>query len=192
MGEAEKVEHGAVRVRMTCALRPIDAKVDEMRLVGVELEPVPCKPLTQHVHDPFGIFENLECHHAIIGVPHEDAVPLEAWPHVLLEPVIQHMVQVNVCEQGRYDATLWGAFGRVPKEIVLKHARLQPFVDNPTNNSVRESSVEKRTQVMMLDGVVVLGDIDVPHPAQTLPAHEAQTQCTQGLMCRPSRPALRA
>ena len=106
----------------------------------------------------------------------------------MLEPFIQHMVQVDVCEHGRDDATLRGALGRVPKEIVLQHARLQPFVDHPANDAVRDSSVEKRTQVMMLDGVVVLGDVDVQHPAQPLPAHEGQTQCTQGLMCRPSRP----
>ena len=58
MGEAEEVERGAVRIRMACALRPMKAKVDEVRLVRMELEPVPCKPLTQHVHDPLGVVEN--------------------------------------------------------------------------------------------------------------------------------------
>jgi hypothetical protein len=42
----------------------------------MELEPVPCKPFTQYVHDPLGIVESLECHHAIIGVPNEDAIPV--------------------------------------------------------------------------------------------------------------------
>ena len=109
MGEAEEVERGAVRIRMACALRPMKAKVDEVRLVRMELEPVPCKPLTQHVHDPLGVVETLERQHAVIGVPNEDAVPLEAGPHVPLEPFIQHMVQVDVCEQRRDDSTLRGA-----------------------------------------------------------------------------------
>ncbi len=77
----------------------------------MELEPVPCKPLTQHVHDPLGVVETLERQHAVIGVPNEDAVPLEAGPHVPLEPFIQHMVQVDVCEQRRDDSTLRGALG---------------------------------------------------------------------------------
>src|SRR5712671_4700564 len=89
VGEAEKVEPGAARVRMACTLRPMAAKVDEARLVGVELEPVPLKTLAQHVDDPLDIFENLESHHAVISVPHEDAVPFEARPHVQLEPFIQ-------------------------------------------------------------------------------------------------------
>jgi len=101
VGKTQKVERGAARIRMACALRSIDAKVDEVRLVGVERESVPCKPLAQHIHDPLGIFENLERHHAVIGVPHEDTVPLQTRPHVLLEPFIQHMVQVNVCERWR-------------------------------------------------------------------------------------------
>ena len=42
---------------MAYALRPMKAKVDEVRLVQVEREPVPCKPLSQHVHDPLGVVE---------------------------------------------------------------------------------------------------------------------------------------
>src|ERR1700704_1556917 len=78
VGEAEKVEHGTARIRMACTLRPMAAKVDEARLVGVELEPVPLKTLAQYVDDPLGIFENLESHHAVISIPYEDVVPLEA------------------------------------------------------------------------------------------------------------------
>ena len=60
MGEAEEVERGAVRIRMAYALRPMKAKVDEVRLVWVERQPVSCKPLPQHVHDPLGVVEILE------------------------------------------------------------------------------------------------------------------------------------
>ena len=71
---------------------------------------------------------------------------------------------------------------------MFEHARLQPFVDHPANDAVRDSPVEKRTEVMMLDRVVVFGDIDIQHPAQPLSAHEGQTQRTQGLMRRPPWP----
>src|SRR5271165_2313290 len=185
MREAEEVERDAVRIRVAYAPRPMKAKVDEVRLVRVEREPVPSKPLSQHVHDPLGVVETLERHYAVIGVPHEDAVPFEAHSYVPLEPFIQHMVQVDVCEQRRDDATLRGALGRALKESVFEHACLQPFVDHPANNAVRDSPVEKRTEVMMLDRVVVFGDVDIQHPAQPLSTHEGQTQRTQGLMRRP-------
>src|SRR5208283_989183 len=60
MGEAEEVERDAVRIRVAYAPRPMKAKVDEVRLVQVERKPVPCKPPSQHVHDPLGVVETLE------------------------------------------------------------------------------------------------------------------------------------
>ena len=78
MGKTEEVERGAARpARVPCALRPMKAKVDEARLVGMKGEPIPGKPLAQCGEDPSGIFEHLEGHDTVISVPHEDTVPLE-------------------------------------------------------------------------------------------------------------------
>jgi hypothetical protein len=43
VGEAKKAKRGAVRVRVSAALRPRGAEVDEARLVGMERELVPRK-----------------------------------------------------------------------------------------------------------------------------------------------------
>ena len=83
-------------MRATLALGP---EVDEARLVGVEHEPVPHKPLPQHVQDPFGIVVVLEGHHEVIGKPNQGSWPLQAWSHRVLEPFVQHMVQEDVREQ---------------------------------------------------------------------------------------------
>ena len=48
MGEAKEVERGAVRNRMVGALRPLEAEVDEARLVGMKREPIPGKTLVQN------------------------------------------------------------------------------------------------------------------------------------------------
>ena len=55
VGQAEKVEVGAIRLRMPCALRPSRAKVDETRLVGVERKPEPSKTFVQHCQDTLGV-----------------------------------------------------------------------------------------------------------------------------------------
>src|SRR5215210_6633634 len=52
MGEAEEVERGAMRSRVVGALRPLEAEVDEARLVGMEREPIPGKTLAQNSQDP--------------------------------------------------------------------------------------------------------------------------------------------
>src|SRR3954467_13770792 len=63
MGEAKEVERGAVRSRMVGALWPLEAEVDEARLVGMEREPIPGKTLAQNSQDPRGIGKCLESHH---------------------------------------------------------------------------------------------------------------------------------
>src|SRR5271157_2244453 len=150
------------------------AKIDEPGLGRVEVEPVPAKPLAQHAENTLGLFEIRENQDAIVGIPHKNAVTPEARSYVPLEPLVQHVVQVDVRKQWRDDSALRGSLsGRVVQAAALQHARLQPFVDHPAYDAVRDSSVEERPQMMMLDGVVIFGDVDVQHPADPAPAHES-------------------
>src|SRR5712691_2591955 len=98
MGEAEKVERWLLAARLR-ATAPLWAEVDEARLVGMEREPVPFKPLSQHFQHAFGGAVGLEGHHEVIGIAHQGSVPLQARSHLVLEPSVQHMVQVDVREQ---------------------------------------------------------------------------------------------
>src|SRR6516225_9452672 len=69
MGEAEKVERRCLAVWMRATLA-LGAEVDEARLVRMEREPVPIKPLSQHFQNPFGVVVALERHHEVISKPH--------------------------------------------------------------------------------------------------------------------------
>ena len=101
VGKAQKVERGSVRLPMACTIRAMVAKIDEPRLDRVEREPVPAKSLAQHAENPLGLLDCRDGQNTVVGIPHEDAVTLEARSHVLLEPFIQHVMQVDVCKQGR-------------------------------------------------------------------------------------------
>src|SRR5215471_11025203 len=70
MGEAEKVERRCLAVWMRATLA-LGAEVDEARLVRMEREPVPIKPLSQHFQNPFGVVVALERHHEVISKPHQ-------------------------------------------------------------------------------------------------------------------------
>src|SRR3954465_3719692 len=67
MSEAEEVERGAMRSRVLGALWPLEAEVDEARLVGMEREPIPGKTLAQNSQNPRGIGKSLESHHEIVA-----------------------------------------------------------------------------------------------------------------------------
>src|SRR6478735_724483 len=59
-----------------------------------------CPRLAPHAKNPLGIEEFLERHHGIISEADKGTSPLETWPHLTLNPFLQHMVQEDVRETG--------------------------------------------------------------------------------------------
>ena len=57
---------------------------------------IPRKSLAQDAENPLGIELILECHDGIVSEADKGTSPLETWPHLELEPFIQHMVQEDV------------------------------------------------------------------------------------------------
>jgi hypothetical protein len=83
---------------MVSPIWSVVAEIDEARLVGMERESIPRKALAQYAEDPLGVEEILERHHGIIGEPNKGTSSLETWPHLELDPFIQHVMQENVRE----------------------------------------------------------------------------------------------
>src|SRR5215813_4715838 len=73
------------------------------------------------------------------------------------------------------------------QEPIFEHSCLQPLIDHPTDDTIRDSSVKKRTQVGVRNRPKIVFDIEIYHPTQSV-AHEASTQRLQGLMSRATRP----
>src|SRR5215467_8518508 len=78
------------------------------------------------------------------------------------------------------------------KAPVCWRSFLPPFVDHPSDDTIRVSPVKKRTQVGVRNRPKVVFDVEIYHPTQSV-AREASTQRLQGLMSRATRPvAVRA
>jgi hypothetical protein len=110
-----------------------------MRSFALEAESA--EPLSQHVHDPASVMVGLKGHHEVVGEPYQGRLPPHAWSHLVLEPFVQHVVQENV------DAALRGSFSREVQVSFLQDTRIQPFVDHPPDNTVRDSLVKDFTKV---------------------------------------------
>jgi hypothetical protein len=59
----------------------------------MERELVPSKTLAQNVQNPLGILEIRKRHDDVFGETDKGTFPLKAWFHLILEPLIQHMMQ---------------------------------------------------------------------------------------------------
>src|SRR5690349_23465089 len=172
VGEAEEIERGAVCGRMRGPLRPVEAEVDEARLVGMESESIPGQTLAQYRQDPLGIEKALEGHHQVISVPDKDSSPLQARSDVPFEPFVQHVVQVDIRKARRNHTPLGRPFGWAVQTCFLKDAGFQPLVDHPSDNAVRDSSVEEFPEMAVVDRAEILLNIDVDTPSYSL-THEA-------------------
>ena len=168
MGQAEKVEVDPLRLRMACALCHLWAEIDEACLVGMEREPKSRKTLAQDRQHALGVDNIVERHDRVVGKPDKGAFPFEARPNLDLEPFVQHVVQKDVREAGRDHAPLRGTLGRAAQESIFDGPRIQPFVNHPSDDAVRDSLVKERPKMGVWNRVEILAYIDVDDPVEPL------------------------
>ena len=81
---------------MVLVIWSVTAEIDEACLVGMERELVPSKTLAQNIQNPLGILEVRERHDGVVGESDKGTSPPKPRFHLVLEPLIQHMMQEDV------------------------------------------------------------------------------------------------
>src|SRR6266700_7273655 len=102
MRETEKVE-GRRLPRVGTARTRRAAERQEPRLLGVERQTIPRESLGKHFQDPLRVLAILKAEHEVIGVPNLGSHAAQARLHLVLEPLVEHVMQVNVGQQGTDD-----------------------------------------------------------------------------------------
>ena len=81
---------------MSFPIWSFEAEVDEARLVGMERKLVPSERLPRRLGPAGRRGSPRKHHHGIVGVSDKGISPLKAWLHLVLEPLIQHVVQEDI------------------------------------------------------------------------------------------------
>src|ERR1700721_782871 len=105
MREAEKVERGPHRCRVT-SIWTSEPEVYEASLGRMEPKPVPAQSLAQQFRHSLAGPMVLKGHHRVVSVSNQLAPPFESRSCHFLEPLVQHIVQVDVRERWGDNATL--------------------------------------------------------------------------------------
>src|SRR5262245_3271130 len=94
----------------------------------------------------------------IIAVAYEKRTTHEPRLHDLLDPFIEHFVQVDVRENGRNNTTLGAPRLRIRQHSVFQDPRLQPFANQSQQHAVAYPAAKNRHQMSVSHGVEELAD----------------------------------
>jgi hypothetical protein len=164
VGEAKEVEAGSIRCRMACVACHQWTKVDDACLVRMERKPKSSKTLAEHRQNALCVDKIVERHNRVISEADKGASPPEARRNLAFEPLVKHMVQEDVRQAGRDHAPLRGALSRAAQVTVFDGSCVQPFIDHPSDDAVRDSLVKERSELGMRNRIEVFADIDLHHP----------------------------
>ena len=97
--ETEKIEGRRLPHVGTARTRRA-AERQEPRLLRVERQTILCESLGKHVQDPLRVLAILKAENEVIGVPNFGSHAAQARLHLVLEPLVEHIMQVNVASKG--------------------------------------------------------------------------------------------
>jgi len=127
--------------RFGASARP--AEIHQPGFLGVEPEPVLLESLREHGQHPPRVVLPLEGQHRVVGVAHHEGTPPQARHDVAVKPDVEHLVQVDVREQGADHPTLGSPLLRVPHHTFFHHSGVQPLPEGATHHPVPYPLVEK-------------------------------------------------
>src|SRR6516162_3078758 len=106
----------------------------------------------------------LEDDDKVIREADESCTARESRHYQTCEPLIKHLVQVDVRQDWGNYPTLRRASLRVLNRPVFHHARVQPLADEPQQHSVTYPFTHDASQVAMFQGPEKVSDINLENP----------------------------
>jgi len=128
-------------------------KLDQPGLFRVQLQSELRHPLAKIVQEPLGFRSMLESNNEVVGVAHDDHVPVCPLPSPLLDPQVERVVQVEI-GQKRADASALNRPSLATCDLpVLQHTGSEPLLDQPHDAPVPDPVLDERDQPLVSKGV---------------------------------------
>ena len=102
MGKPKEVKRSRTIVGWLAPILPPGRREEahKLRLGGMDGQTVLTKALRNDFHDTAGVALVAKPYHKVIRIADEESWPTHPRPHVLFEPLIQHIVQKHIGNQG--------------------------------------------------------------------------------------------
>src|SRR6266571_8935341 len=154
MREAEEIE-GRGLWRIGAARERRASERQQPRLLGVQRQAKLCESLGKHLQDTLRILAILKAENEIIGVPNFGGHAAQARLYLVLEPLVEHVVQVNIGQQGTDYLPLSGPCLGGQETAIFDDADVNPFPNQAEDAAVAYPSLDERHELAPHDGVEV-------------------------------------
>src|SRR2546427_5785742 len=123
----------------------------------------------------------VESHHDVVGKSHDDDVAVRALLTPCLNPQVKYVMKIDVRQKRRGTATLGRPFLRPYSFPILRHAGLQPFLDEPHDAPVCYPVLDELHQPFVGNSIEKAFDVQIEPPVH-LSRQQSRVQCIQRLM----------
>ena len=161
----------------------LDAVLDEVLQALARRRP----GFRQHPKHPPRVVLALEHQYRVVGIADLERPSPQPRLHIVLEPLVQHFMQIDVAQRRGNHTPLRGPPLRIAQLARLHHAGVQPLPYRSSYHSVSHPSVQKVPQVPPIHASEEVFDVQVYHPA-TSEFHQPSPQRIQRLVRATPRP----
>ena len=167
MRETQKVKRLRFAVAsVSSVLLRIAAKLDDSRLVGMQLQSELREALAQFRQKPLCFMTMLEARNEVISKTDEDHLSVRLLLSPSLDPEVEYIVQIDIRQQWADAPTLHGSYLTLDSLALLQHASVQPFLDQTHDAPVGYAMLDEPHQPSVIESVVKPPDVGIEHPGR--------------------------
>lgn len=186
VGEPKEIE--GIRFTLTAflpSLARIATELEEARLFGMQLEVKATEPSLELCLEPHGFVTVLKSHDKVVGPAHDDHITLPLLSSPLLNPQVEHVMQVHIRQQWRCASTLRCAYIRTLPDPVFQNAGLEPLFNVADDALVRDSVLDEPHQPLVIDGIKETTNVCIQHPVHLLLRDPNRQRCQRIVLTSP-------
>jgi hypothetical protein len=136
----------------------VPTKLDEPRLIGMKIQSKTSEPRIEIGKELLRFVPMLKANDSVVRIAHDNHVASGASLPPLVDPLIIHMMEVNVCQERADDRALRRPLLRFDHASIFEHACRQPFGNQPDDSAVANPMLDETDQPIPADLVEGSGD----------------------------------
>ena len=128
-----------------------------------------------------GIRSAVKSNHDVVRKSHHDHIAVRALLTPRLDPQIEYVMKVDVCQKRRSTPALGRPFFHPYRFPIFQHAGIQPFLDQPHDAPVGHPMLDELDQPFVGKPIEKTFNVKIEHPVH-FSCQQSRVQCIQRLM----------